>query len=79
MWAPFSLNPRHYLQLLLLSFFDKMNFALREVCLQRQKYNSTKTKKNELHQRGERLKQKLLEMVQVTVPIFILMKSEKKT
>ena len=33
--------------------------------------------KKKLHQRGKRLKQKLLEMVQVTVPIFILMKSEK--
>ena len=53
-----------------------MNFALRGVYIQRQKNNSTKTKKK-LHQRGKRLKQKLLEMVQVTVPIFILMKSEK--
>ena len=32
----------------------------------------TKTKKNEIHRRGKSTKQKLLEMVQVTVPIFFL-------
>ena len=49
--------------------FDKLNFAL-GVYLQRQKYISTKTKKILLHHRGNNMKQKLLEMVQVIVPFL---------
>ena len=52
--------------------FSYMHFGLKI------RGKSNKTKKNLIHRRGKSTNQKLLEIVQVTVPIFFIMiKSEK--